>query len=72
MSKSASVPVPGMFGSVLLIRNVSTIPTGTLIMNSHGQRAIARIAPPIVGPAAAVLATIVAIAPVPRPNWFGG
>src|SRR5579863_3923305 len=50
-----NVPVVGNFGIVLKEAIKSSVPIGTLIMNSHDQCATARIAPPSVGPAAALV-----------------
>ena len=48
------------------------IPMGTFTRNSHGQEAIARIAPPIVGPAAIPTAMMSALIPIARPSWLRG
>ena len=71
-SYSLNFPVAGNRGIVLAEKNQSAAPIGTLIAKSHGHDATARIVPPIVGPAAALVATVSAIHPVPRPSMFGG
>ncbi len=47
-------------------------PNGTLIANSHGHGSTARMKPPIVGPAAALVATTSALSPSARPSCARG
>ena len=53
-------------------KTLSKSPIGTLIAKSHGHGANARIAPPIVGPAAEFAATVSALMPTATPSWRAG
>src|SRR5260370_40089390 len=50
----------------------ATRPIGTLIANSHGHDATARIAAATLGPAADDIDTTTEIIATPRPNWRRG
>ena len=48
----------------------AVIPKGTLIANSQCQLAMERIPLATEGPAAAEIATTMALIPIPRPSWL--
>lgn len=50
----------------------AVIPKGTLIANSQCQLAMERIPLATEGPAAAEIATTMALIPIPRPSWLFG
>ena len=47
-------------------------PSGTFTANSQGQGPSARMAEPMLGPAAAEMATVIAFTPMARPSWREG
>ena len=53
-------------------KKIATIPSGTLMANSHCHDATERIAAAMVGPAAEETATINEFIPIPRPRWRWG
>ncbi len=67
-SKRGLVPRDALAGKKRIASNRATIPSGTLIRNSHFQEAIERIAAAMVGPAAEETATIKELIPIPRPS----
>ena len=61
-----------LLGRCLMPRNNAVSPNGTLIANNQCQLAIERIPLATEGPAAADMATTIALIPIPRPIWLFG
>lgn len=59
-------------GKCLMPSSNAVIPSGTLMANSQCQLAIERIPLATDGPAAAEIATTIALIPIPRPIWLLG
>ena len=53
-------------------RSNAVSPNGTLMANNQCQLAMERIPLATDGPAAADMATTIALIPIPRPIWFFG
>ena len=58
----------GLSGRCLRAMTNVSMPTGTLMANSHGHGATARMAAESVGPATEAMATTVALSPTPSPR----
>jgi len=68
LAGSSRPPLPGSRGSARREKRTAKIPSGTLIAKIHGHAAMARIVPPMVGPAAELVATITPESPSARPS----